>query len=131
MGCHAPAAPKLLQDEADIYVNMVVKALPATERTKQKQQHQEKDEVCIQIAVYCYHGWPKEKDIRPYLSIAGELTIENDHLMCGSRIVIPLSTEAGYFEQNTCEMSRHHKMPREGSHVSLCGGLKSLRNRKS
>ena len=50
---------KLLQDEADVYVNMVVKALPATER--QIQQHQEKDEVCRQIAVYCYHGWPKEK----------------------------------------------------------------------
>ena len=34
---------KLLQDEADVYVKMVVKSLPATEgRVKQIQQHQEK-----------------------------------------------------------------------------------------
>ena len=87
---------KVLQDEADVYVNMVVKALPATERRiNQIQQHQEKDEVCRQIAVYCYQGWPKEKVIshilRPYLSVAGELTIENNLLMRGSRIVIPSS----------------------------------------
>ena len=53
---------KLRQDEADVYANMVVKALPATERRiKQIQQHQEKDEVCRQIAVNCYQGCPKDK----------------------------------------------------------------------
>ena len=37
--------------------------------------------------------------LRPYLSVAGELAIENNLLMCGSRIVIPssLRKDIGYF----------------------------------
>ena len=84
----------LLQLETAAYVNTVISNLPATERQLERiRQHQEEDEVCQQLAVYCQSGWPSKQAlagaVRLYHPVATELSVENGLLMRGSRIVIP------------------------------------------
>ena len=65
------ATEKLLQLEANAFVNMVLQQLPATEqRLEQIRQHQRNDKTCQQIAEFCQSGWPDKKSlsvkVRPY-----------------------------------------------------------------
>ena len=52
--------------------------------------YQKYDGVCKQTKAYCRDGWPRKVPdlLEPYYSIAGELSVHNDLLMRGSRIVI-------------------------------------------
>ena len=73
---------------------MFVKDIPAIEkRIKEIQEHQKKDAVCRQIAEFCYRGWPDKRNIpstvKHYFPITGEVTVERELLLLGSRIVIP------------------------------------------
>ncbi len=84
----------LLQEEVEAYVNAVVDSIPATERRLEEiRKHQEDDEVIKQVAMYCKGGWPAKGAVpdvvKPYISVASELTVENGLLMRGSRVVIP------------------------------------------
>ena len=85
---------KALQQETTAYVNSVMESLPASEeRLQEIKQHQKADEVCQQIIGFCQSGWPEKKSLpqqlKPYLPISAELTVENDLLLRGGRIVIP------------------------------------------
>ena len=80
------------EQESQIFVNAVIQSLPATkERLQQIRESQKRDATCIQLKQYCQFGWPEvlSKDIQPFQSVAAELSVENELLLKGSRIVIP------------------------------------------
>jgi len=52
---------------------------------------------------YCQNGWPDKhlvpSPIKPYVQVAGELTVHQNLLLRGSRIVIPSSLQLDVLEQ--------------------------------
>ena len=88
----------------EAYVNLVLQGLPATEkRLEQIQQAQKQDAVCCKLIKYCQEGWPRKNlipgPVKPYLHVAAELTVQNDLLLRGSRIVIPVSLQPEILEK--------------------------------
>ena len=82
----------------EAYVNLVLQGLPATEKQLEEiQQAQKQDAVCCKLIKYCQEGWPQKNLIpglvKPYVHVAAELTVQNDLLLRGSRIVIPVSLQ--------------------------------------
>ena len=80
--------------EVDAYVNLTIQSIPTTvSRLKEIKAAQAADEVCQKLVHYCKHGWPYQHNIpgpvRPYLSVASELTVQDGLLLKGARIVIP------------------------------------------
>ena len=80
------------KQESQIFVNAVIQSLPATEEClQQSKEFQKRDVTCIQLRQYCQFGWPEvlSKDIQLFQSVAAELSVENELLLKGSRILIP------------------------------------------
>ena len=80
--------------EVAAYVGMVCENLPASDQhISQIKQLQLNDEVCQKLTTYCKDGWPDKRDIpgilKPYYSVAGEISFQDDLLMRGSRIIVP------------------------------------------
>ena len=82
-----------LQEPVEAYIANVVSSLPATPgrldtlRTAQKQ-----DKVLSQVAHFCKVGWPEKKPNGPtakFWFVRGELSLYDDLLLRGQRIVIP------------------------------------------
>ena len=91
-----PSYDDELCKEVQAHVNLLYRNLPASDtgmRIKEIKQLQEQDEVCQQLTTYCRNGWPSKTSIpgnlKPYLSISGEITVLDGLLMRGSRIIIP------------------------------------------
>ena len=85
--------------EVDAYVQTTVSSLQATEkRLEEVRVHQQEDPVCRQVTTYCFQGWPSKSElpesVRPFHSIAGELSVQEGLLMRGSRLFIPASLRA-------------------------------------
>ncbi|MCY3930012.1 MAG: RNase H-like domain-containing protein, partial [Acidobacteria bacterium] len=105
----APLSDMTLADhdfnaEVEAYVNTVRQTLPASEKQLMNIHHQqERDEICQQIVTYCNTSWPNQTElpapIRPYLSVASELTVVHGLLMRGTRIVIPVSMHMEILEK--------------------------------
>ena len=77
-------------------VASVITGLPASDsRLQQIIEAQEEDPVCRQIKTYCSEGWPDKHSVndamKPYWSTRGELTVVQNILLKGTRIVIPSS----------------------------------------
>ena len=88
----------------DAYVDLMIQGLPATEkRLQQIQQAQKQDAVCCKLIKYCQEGWPRRNlvpgPIKPYVHVAAELTVQNDLLLGGNRIVIPVSLQPEILEK--------------------------------
>ena len=80
--------------EVNSYVRLVMEYLPfAEDRLRKIAQLQEEDDVCKQIKQYCLNGWPERHQLRgpvkQYYAESAELTVQNELLMKGCRIVIP------------------------------------------
>ena len=95
---------ELTSEDVDAYIQMAVQSLPATEsRLESVRLHQESDSVCKQVVSYCLNGWPKKSKIqtlvKPFYSVAGELTIQDGLLMRGSRLVISTEMQAEVLTQ--------------------------------
>ncbi|KAL7880825.1 hypothetical protein SRHO_G00030790 [Serrasalmus rhombeus] len=87
---------ELQQEEIDLYVDMVMASLPATEpRLQEIRTHQDSDPTLCQLKKHCADGWPDrfsvKREIQPYLPFSGEFTVQNGVLLRGERIVIPVS----------------------------------------
>ena len=87
-------AEELLTDEVTAQANLVVGALPATEkRLAEIRARQLEDDVCRQVMRYCAEGWPSHPSLpsvlRPYWQVQNELTIQNGLLLKGVRLIIP------------------------------------------
>ena len=87
-------AEELFADEVTAQANLVVGALPATEkRLAEIRARQLEDDVCRQVMRYCAEGWPSHPSLpsvlRPYWQVQNELKIQNGLLLKGVRLVIP------------------------------------------
>lgn len=88
-----------LQEEVTAFINLVVRSLPATERRIEDIKfHQNDDSTLSQIKHYCQHGWPNKSSIKgpikAYLPVQDELSVHNDLLLRGDRLVIPPSLQS-------------------------------------
>ena len=87
--------------EVKAYVNTVVDNLPATkERLQLIRDEQNKEPVCCQLKEYCEKGkidWTGP--VKQYFQVRTELSIAEDLLMRGNRIVVPLSLRADILER--------------------------------
>ena len=93
---HADPQPTITDDEMTAHVASVITGLPASStRLQQIIEAQEEDPVCRQIKIYCSEGWPDKHSVndamKPYWSTRGELTVVQNILLKGTRIVIPSS----------------------------------------
>lgn len=83
-----------LEEESELFVNLLEMSLPATEKRLSEIRHaQEKDDTCIQIMKFCQDGWPREKclskDLKPFYQVSGEITVANGLLLKGTKLIIP------------------------------------------
>ena len=86
----------LFNQETSAFVNVVIQSLPASDKQLERiKDEQKQDDVCKQIEAYCQDGWPEKHELsgalRPYYPLRAEITIENELLLRGSRIIIPAS----------------------------------------
>lgn len=93
---HVDPQPTIADDEMTAHVASVITGLPASDtRLQQIIEAQEEDPVCRQIKTYCSKGWPDKHSVndamKPYWSSRGELTVVQNILLKGTRIVIPSS----------------------------------------
>ena len=93
---HADPQPTIADDEMTAHVASVITGLPASDTRLQRViEAQDEDPVCRQIKTYCSEGWPDKHSVKdamkPYWSTRGELTVVQNILLKGTRIVIPSS----------------------------------------
>ena len=85
-----------LQDAVEDFVEAVTATLPASDqRLEEYRKAQREDPICSRVADYCLSGWPDKTNLEtrviPFWHEKNSLTIVNDILLHGSRIVVPLS----------------------------------------
>lgn len=95
---------QIFQQETRAFIDTIVQSLPATEeRLAEIKACQEKDPVCKQIVEYCQTGWPDKKSVidavKPYFTISPEISIHEDLLMRGNRIIIPITLQKSVLTQ--------------------------------
>ena len=97
--CQAPIAEPgphsiAFQNELENFINVITASLPASNNTLQEYHDKQKeDTACALVCSYCASGWPDPSkvptDLKPYSQVCSELTLCNDILLRGSRIVVP------------------------------------------
>ena len=75
-------------------VETCVEQLPASrQRIDTYRKAQKEDEICSRVILYCNGTWPNkfqiEHKLRAYWKIRNELTVYNNLLLKGQRIVVP------------------------------------------
>ena len=85
-----------LQEEISCYVAEVMTTLPASDRKLEEIRiHQDEDEICRQIKVFCHEGWPAKHQLSGPLGIywqhQGSILVEEGLLLYSTRLVIPSS----------------------------------------
>ena len=84
-----------MKEATQQYVNSIINAIPATDaRLDQIRRELRNDPVCQKVMTYCLSEWPDERShcseiIYPYWGVRGELTVNQDLLFKGERLVIP------------------------------------------
>ena len=95
------ASSEALRQEVNAFVNAAVTSLPATpERLQTIQDEQKNDPICQQLRKYCKEGkidW--SGPVKQYYHVKMELTIAEDLLMRGNRVVVPASMRADILER--------------------------------
>ena len=86
------------QNELELFMEAVTSSLPTSHNRLQEYCDEQKvDPVCSRIRSYCTSGWPDisqiPPDLKPYAEIRSELTLCNDILLRGWRIVVPTSLQ--------------------------------------
>ncbi|XP_061127410.1 uncharacterized protein K02A2.6-like [Syngnathus typhle] len=87
------ATEELLND-TNIYVNEIVKNLPASSTyITQLKEEQKNDSVCSELMSFCQRGWPDYSrligPIKAYWPHRDTLTVHDELLLKGTRLVIP------------------------------------------
>ena len=88
-----------LEELAELLMEMHIAQLPAgKERLETYRSAQQSDHTCSILRRYCRNGWPDKHSIdpvtKPYWEVRGDLTIGEDLLLCGRRIVVPEALQA-------------------------------------
>ena len=80
-------------EETEKFVQTLIESLPAhKDRLNEYRQNQTTDEICAQLNTFCRSGWPKQKPkglISKFWQFQGKISISDDLLLYGSRIVVP------------------------------------------
>ena len=87
-----------LQEEAEYLMEMCTNNLPANSHCLEEFcKAQAADTVCSTIIGYCQNEWPRKPsiplEVKPYWQARGQLTVDNNLLLYGPRIVIPSSLQ--------------------------------------
>ncbi|PFX21652.1 Transposon Ty3-I Gag-Pol polyprotein [Stylophora pistillata] len=85
---------KKLNEDLNLYVSHIVECLPTTERRLQEiRLHQDEDEVCSKLKLFCSEGWPEKHhlncSLQPYWQYRAEITVQQGILMKDDRVIIP------------------------------------------
>lgn len=102
---HAPvndegASSEALRQEVNAFVNAAVMSLPATPESLQMIRDEQNNLICQQLRKYCKEGkidW--SGPVKQYYHVKMELTIAEDLLMRGNRVVVPASMRADILER--------------------------------
>lgn len=86
------------QEEVEHFIQSVISLLPTSrERLETFKQCQAEDTVCSKLITYLSTGWPNKHSLpdslKPYWAARGNLSLHNDLLLYGSRIVIPATLQ--------------------------------------
>ena len=84
----------VLTQECEVYINALLTNLPCTDRRLDSiKEAQHDDEICLQLMQYTQGGWPNASDVpavmKPYYQFRDELSVCNNILLKGDRLVIP------------------------------------------
>ena len=94
----------VLEELAELLVAANINHLPAgKERLEAYRQAQKADPTCSILRQYCHNSWPDKNalapGLEPYWPERGNLTIGEDLLLHGSRVVIPASLQASTLQK--------------------------------
>ena len=86
------------QNEVECFIQSVILHLPASkERLETFKQHQADDAICSKLITYLSTEWPNKHSLpdilKPYWAARGNLSLHDDILLYGSRIVVPTSLQ--------------------------------------
>ena len=86
------------QSEVESCIATITSHLPATQqRLLVYQKAQATDSVCSRVITYYKSEWPKslsDPELKPYWTVRGNLTLHNELLLYGERIVVPKQLQA-------------------------------------
>ena len=87
-----------LKELAEAAIEKCIAHLPAsTQRLDEYRRAQNSDPVCSLVSKHCQNGWPGKQRIdevmKSYREVHGELSMHNNLLLFGSRIVVPASMQ--------------------------------------
>ena len=91
-------------DEVESFAKSIVSSLPATSGALTNYRTaQVNDPVCSQVIEFCRSSWPNKRlitpNLRPYFEAKCRLSVVNDLLLYGSRIVVPSLLQASTTEK--------------------------------
>ena len=92
------------QNELEVYMHLITSSLPASSsRLQEYRDKQKEDQECSLTCSYCTTEWPDAADVapnlKPYSEVRSELTLCNDILLRGFRIVVPVSLQKQTLEK--------------------------------
>ena len=80
-------------EETEMFVQTIIESLPAhNDRLNEYRKNQATDTICSQLITFCQSGWPTQKPkglISKFWQFQGEISMSDDLLLYGSRIVVP------------------------------------------
>ena len=92
--------PELSEEELELNIYNVISALPVSDSKLKKLQFETaKDSTLQKFMHYVMKGWPDhrdslEYDVKPYFSVRDEITVAQNLLLKGDRIIVPSSIHA-------------------------------------
>ena len=92
------------QNKLEVYMHLIISSLPASSsRLQEYRDKQKEDQECSLIRSSCTTEWPDAADVppnlKPYSEVQSELTLCNDILLRGCRIVVPVSLQKQTLEK--------------------------------
>ncbi|KAI4879198.1 hypothetical protein NFI96_009429 [Prochilodus magdalenae] len=116
-------ADQQLEKDVQVFVDSVVLSLPVTEtRLKQIQEAQAADTTFQKVKHYCLTGWPEKhavhRDLKQFWQVRAELTVVDNLLLKGNRLVIPVDLQKDILEKiheghqgiSKCRARAHHSV---------------------
>ena len=86
------------QSEVESFIATITSHLPASQqRLLVYQKAQATDPVCSRVITYCKSEWPRscnDPELKHYYAVRGNLTLHNELLLYGGRIVVPKQLQA-------------------------------------
>ena len=114
---------KQLSEDLNLHVSHIVECLPTTERRLQEiRLHQDEDEVCSKLKLFCGEGWPEKHhlncSLQPYWQYRAEITVQQGILMKDDRVIIPSALRLMYWTRYTHVIKASRNAAKERKVVS-------------